>query len=303
MKGFIALTKRNLLIYFKDFQAVFFSLLSSLIVLGLYLLFLKGTFVDAINSSMTGLEAFVSSADVETLANMILLVGIIGSAVITVSYSCLSTIVSDREKKIDFDICATPIKRWQIIVSYFLAATISAFIIASLILLVGLAVMPINGNFYVSPLYILYAFLATLLGSVSATALFMNVVLFFKTIQASGAFSGILSAGAGFIIGAYIPISQFDEKIQTFCNLFPGSQVTIIYRNIMMNGILDKISEDLKGIDGGMFSESIKECFTFNAKLFGNTFSINEMIIYTVILTLVFIVSMIFVFSKTYKRK
>ena len=41
MKGFIGFTKRNLLVYFKDKQAILFSLLTSIIVFVLYLLFLK----------------------------------------------------------------------------------------------------------------------------------------------------------------------------------------------------------------------------------------------------------------------
>ena len=59
MKGFIGFTKRNLLIYFKDKQAILFSLLTSIIVFVLYLLFLKGSFVDAIESAMQGLEDVV----------------------------------------------------------------------------------------------------------------------------------------------------------------------------------------------------------------------------------------------------
>ncbi|MCR4587936.1 MAG: ABC transporter permease, partial [Lachnospiraceae bacterium] len=98
MRGFIGLTKRNLLIYFKDIYGVIFSMLTSIIVFVLYLLFLKGTFVDAINSAMTGLEDFVSAEQIEALVNGMLLVGIMGSALVTVPYTCLQTIVRDREQ-------------------------------------------------------------------------------------------------------------------------------------------------------------------------------------------------------------
>ena len=39
----IAFTRRNLLVFFRDRTAVFFSLLSSLIIVGLYVLFLGDT--------------------------------------------------------------------------------------------------------------------------------------------------------------------------------------------------------------------------------------------------------------------
>lgn len=44
-------------------------------------------------------------------ANLILLTGILGSAMITVPYNCLITLVKDRENKVDYDILATPLKR------------------------------------------------------------------------------------------------------------------------------------------------------------------------------------------------
>ena len=41
MKMYLGLTKRNMLVYFKDRQAILFSLLTSIILFVLYLLFLR----------------------------------------------------------------------------------------------------------------------------------------------------------------------------------------------------------------------------------------------------------------------
>ena len=43
MKMYLGLTKRNMLVYFKDRQAIIFSLLTSIIVFVLYLLFLRSS--------------------------------------------------------------------------------------------------------------------------------------------------------------------------------------------------------------------------------------------------------------------
>ena len=303
MRKFAGLTKRNLLIYFKDIQSVIFSLLTSIIVFVLYLLFLKGTFVDAIHSSMRGLEAIVEASDVEMLANGILLVGILGTAMITVPFNCLSTIIKDRENKIDYDISATPINRWQIILSYFLASAISAFIMSEIILTAGLIILSNMGNLYLTVNLALAAYGVVLLGAVSATAFFMIVVLFFKSSSASGAFFGMLSAAAGFVIGAYIPISQFSDGVQTFCNLFPASHVTILFRNILLNGVLDAIDVRVGGIDNGMFVSGIRECFTFEAKLFGNAFGLTNTISYIVGITVICVIIMTVIYTKNYKRK
>ena len=303
MSKFLGLTKRNLLIYFKDRQSVIFSLLTSIIVLVLYLLFLKQSYIDAAESALKGLEGLVDKKDIDTLANCILLVGIIGSALITVPYNCLSTIVNDRENKIDYDISATPLKRWQIVLSYFTSATISAFIMSSIVLTIGIVVLQSQGDLYLSASSIAYSYALALLGSVSATAFFMLIMLFFKTSSASGAFFGMLSAACGFIIGAYIPLSQFSNGIQTFCNLFPATGVTIMYRNTFLNGLLDKINTDIGGADGGAFVNSIKDSFSFKGSLFGNELSIAGIVGYVIAALIICIIAMIIVYPKVYKRK
>lgn len=305
MRGFLGLTKRNLLLFFKDKQSILFSLLTSMIVLALYLLFLKDTFVNAMDSAINqfpGLSSLIDKNDKDMFANLILLTGILGSAMITVPYNCLITLVKDRENKVDYDILATPLKRGQIIFSYFISAALSSVILTSIILAVGLVIICMHGDIYLGIIDILKAFGVVALGSISATSIFMIVVLFLKSVSASGAFFGLLSAASGFIIGAYIPISQFSEAIQTICNIFPASQITIVLRNVLINGLLEHMNTALDGVDQGMFVTSIKELFSFKARLFDGYFDISQMLVYIVVFIVICIVVQILVYSKTYKK-
>ena len=305
MRGFLGLTKRNLLLFFKDKQSIIFSLLTSMIVLALYLLFLKDTFVNAMDSAINqfpSLSSLIDKNDKDMFANLILLTGILGSAMITVPYNCLITLVKDRENKVDYDILATPLKRGQIIFSYFISAALSSVILTSMILAIGLGVIGVQGDIYLGIGEILKAFGVVALGSISATSLFMIVVLFFKSVSASGAFFGMLSAASGFIIGAYIPISQFSEAVQTVCNIFPASQITIVLRNVLINGLLEHMNTTLDGVDQGMFVTSIKEIFSFKARLFDGYFDMSQMLVYIVVSIVICIVVQILVYSKTYKK-
>ena len=305
MRGFLGLTKRNLLLFFKDKQSILFSLLTSMIVLALYLLFLKDTFVSAMDSAINqfpGLSSLIDKNDKDMFANLILLTGILGSAMITVPYNCLITLVKDRENKVDYDILATPLKRGQIILSYFVSAAFSSVILTGIILSVGLTTICMHGDVYLGTIDILKAFGVVALGSISATSIFMIVVLFLKSVSASGAFFGLLSAVSGFIIGAYIPISQFSEAIQTVCNIFPASQITIVLRNVLINGLLEHMNTSLNGVDQGMFVTSIKELFSFKARLFDGFFDMSQMLVYIVVSIVICIVVQILVYSKTYKK-
>ena len=305
MRGILGLIKRNLLLFFKDWQSILFSLLTSIIVLVLYLLFLKGTFVSAIQSAMEqypGLASMVLQKDIDMFTNLFLLSGILGSAMISVPFSCITVLVKDRANKVDYDILATPMKRGQIIFAYFVSAVLTSTLLTDIILAVGLIGIRMQGNMYLNISQVVKAFSIVALGSISASAIFMIVVLFFKTVSACEAFFGILSAASGFVIGAYIPISQFSNEVQTVCNLFPASQITIMLRNILLNGLLEHINISLQGVDQGMFVLSLKEYFTFQAKLFKGYLDMNKMLEYILGVILFCIVAQIMIYSGSYKK-
>ena len=305
MRGILGFIKRNVLLFFKDWQSILFSLLTSIIVLVLYLLFLKGTFVSAIQSAMEqypGLASMVLQKDIDMFANLFLLSGILGSAMISVPFSCITVLVKDRANKVDYDILATPMKREQIIFAYFVSAVLTSTLLTDIILAVGLIGIRMQGNMYLNASQVVKAFSIVALGSISASAIFMIIVLFFKTVSACEAFFGILSAASGFVIGAYIPISQFSNEIQTVCNLFPASQITIMLRNILLNGLLEHINTSLAGTDQGMFVLSLKEYFTFQAKLFKGYLDMNKMLEYILGVILFCTVAQIVIYSGSYKK-
>ena len=305
MRGILGFIKRNVLLFFKDWQSILFSLLTSIIVLVLYLLFLKGTFVSAMQSAMEqypGLVSMIAEKDIDMFANLLLLTGILGSAMISVLFSCITTLVRDRASKVDYDILATPLKRGQIIFAYFVSAVLSSTLLTGFILAIGLVGISLQGDTHLNAIQLVKSFAVVALGSISASAIFMIVVLFFKSVSACEAFFGILSAASGFMIGAYIPISQFSDGVQTVCNLFPASQITIILRNILLNGLLEHINTSLAGTDQGMFVLSLKEYFTFQAKLFNGYLDMNKMLEYILGVILFCIVAQIVIYSVSYKK-
>ena len=305
MRGILGFIKRNVLLFFKDWQSILFSLLTSIIVLVLYLLFLKGTFVSAIQSAMEqypGLASMVPQKDIAMFANLLLLTGILGSAMISIPFSCITILVRDRANKVDYDILSTPLKRGQIIFAYFVSAVLTSTLLTDIILAVGLIGIRMQGNMYLNASQVVKAFSIVALGSISASAIFMIIVLFFKTVSACEAFFGILSAASGFVIGAYIPISQFSNEVQTVCNLFPASQITIMLRNILLNGLLEHINTSLQGVDQGMFVLSLKEYFTFQAKLFNGYLDTTKMLEYILGVILFCIVTQIMIYSGSYKK-
>ncbi len=303
MKRFLGLTRRNLLVYFKDVQAVLFSMLTSIILFVLYLLFLRQTYVDSIRDQAAALGDLVKNKDIDLFTSGLLLSGLMGSSAITVSYHTLTTLVRDRERRIDYDIAATPIRRWQIVLSYFTASVLSAILMTTAILTVGLVILCSSGDPCLSAGSAAKLYGITVLAAVSATALFMIPVLFFQSTSASGAFFGLLSAAAGFVIGAFMPISTFSKQVQTVCGLFPGTGVTWLYRRTLLKGILKHMDEGIGGLDGGAFARGLEDTFCPPVRLLGTDLTVRGVIVYVLAVAAVCVAIICILFPKVYKRK
>ena len=303
LRGFLGLTKRNMLVFFTDKGTLFFSMLTPMIILLLYILFLKNSLLSSLKDAATGLENLVAAKDMAQFVNGLLLTGIISSALITIPYNALEIIVRDREDRVDLDMLSTPVKRFEIILSYFCAAVISAFMQAMVVLAVGIGILSMSGDMYLTALDIVKLVGAVFLGTVSSTSVFMVVMMFFKSMGTCGAFMGILSAVSGFVIGAYMPLSQFNKGIQNVCNLVPATGITVLIRNYLTGGILRHMDECIGGVDGGAFMKAMLDVFSYNTVVGGEIWTLNLTWIYVIISTVIFIGVLRVVYPAVFGRK
>lgn len=303
LRGFLGLTKRNMLVFFTDKGTLFFSMLTPMIILLLYILFLKNSLLSSLQDAATGLENFIETKDMSQFVNGLLLTGIISSALITIPYNALEIIVRDREDRVDLDMLSTPVKRFEIILSYFCAAVASAFLQAMIVLAVGIGIISMSGDMYLTAADIVKLVGAVLLGTVSSTSVFMVVMMFFKSMGTCGAFMGIISAVSGFVIGAYMPLSEFNKSIQNVCNLVPATGITVLIRNYLTGGILRHMDECIGGVDGGAFMKAMIDVFSYNTIVGGEIWTLNLTWIYVIISIAIFIGVMRVVYPAVFGRK
>lgn len=283
------MTLRNIKVYLKDRMAIVISMLTQIIVLGLYLLFLKSNYVDMIKASLGELESLVEARDIEGLINSWLVAGVIGTSVVTVALNSLSVMVSDRQNKINFDYGASPVKSGTVVLSYFSGAVINTVLLSEILLTAGLLYVCLSGGLVYSVTDILLIYGLTALGSVSSTLILMFFVSPFKKSSTLNSFGVMVSVAIGFVIGAYIPVSQFDESIQTAVNLVPGSHIAGMMRNVLMAPAIDRIDESLNGIDNGAFADGIESTFALKMNLFDNKVGTEFMLAYSIIAAAVFL--------------
>ncbi|WP_019153503.1 ABC transporter permease [Robertmurraya massiliosenegalensis] len=218
------LVKRNLLVFFRDKAGVFFSLLSVLIVIGLYLLFLG----DVMKSNFEGIE------EAGTLIDSWLMAGVIAIAPITTGISALSSMVEDRKLKIDKDFYASPIKRSSLAGSYILSCFVISLLLTLITLIFAEVYIVLNGGELLS-----WSALVKVLGIIFLYDFFSVFVLyyfvsFFKSSNAFSAAATIIGTLIGFLTGIYIPIGSLPEVVQMIVKIFPPSHAAMMLREIMM---------------------------------------------------------------------
>lgn len=303
LRAFKGMTERNIKVYAKNKTAIILSMLTQIIVLMLFLLFIKNSYVDSINSSLGALKDKLDSKDIEMVVNSWLIAGVIGTAVITVALNTLSVMVHDKMEKIDYDYNAASVKGRTVVLSYFTGAVISTIIISCILLSAGLIYLSVTGGFIYTLTDILKIYGLVILGSVSSTLVLMLFISFFKKDSTLSSFGIMISAAIGFVVGAYMPVSQFNESIQTIVNLVPGSQISGMMRNVLMQPAIDNVDKALGGMDNHEIAKSVSELFALKLNIFGNEVSTGFMMTFTLAVIALFMILNIVMFRISSKRK
>lgn len=134
---------------------------------------------------------------------------------------------------------------------------------------------------------------------VSFGTILSSIINFFLSTQGQiSAVGTIISAGYGFICGAYMPVSSFGEGLQKIISFLPGTYGTALIRNHSMQGVLKEIEN--QGIPSGVVEE-LKNSLDCNLYFFENQVSIPAM--YMVIGVAVIVLIGIYVLLNKYAKK
>lgn len=290
INAYKGMTLRNIRVYLKDKTSIIMSLMAQIIILGLFLLFLKNNYTDSIISQLGELEGMLSEKDINAIVNSYLMAGVIGTSVVTVALNSLSVMVTDRERKINFDYGAAPVKGHTVVLSYFSGAVVNTFLVSAILTTAGFIFLCIGSEISYTLLDFLKIYGLVALGSISATLVLMVFASFFKKSSTQGSFGVLVSAAIGFITGAYIPVSQFSDTIQTCVNLVPSSQIAGMMKYVLITPTIEHANDVLNGIDNGEFAKAMYQTFAVKLNLFSSEIDFGFMLMYSIIAIAVFLI-------------
>ncbi len=220
----IGFAKRNLLIFFRDKAAVFFSLLAVFLIIGLYALFLGDVWVN----SFTGMSG------VRYLMDSWIMAGLLAVTSVTTTMGAFGIMVEDKTKKIIKDFTSSPLKRSRIAGGYILSSYLIGCIMSFITLVLAEIYVVMNGGELLEPAALVKVAGLILLSTLSNTSLVLFMVSFFNSANAFSTASTILGTLIGFLTGIYLPIGQLPEAVQWMIKAFPVSHSAVLLRQVMM---------------------------------------------------------------------
>lgn len=233
------LVKRNIYTFLRDKTAVFFSFLSVIILLALYFLFIGRQYT-------TGGSLDLIDENLRTFLGVsIIMGGVLVINTISLSLGVMGNVISDLANHRLDGFLVTPVKRYKIILSYYISAILvtsilSLFMWGLTILYVGL----LSGYWYTlstilqaSGLIIFYTFVS------ASLMIFLTALL--KSVNAFGALSGILGTIVGFISGIYMPLFVLGKSMIYVASLVPFTHMTIILKNVLLKEPYEALAKEV----------------------------------------------------------
>ena len=241
--------KRNMKLYFRDKAALFFSMLSIVIIIALFALFLG--------------QGNWGSTEIR---DSWLMAGVLAVASLTTSIGSFEVIISDRINKIAKGFYASPVKRSHITAAYIISPFIAGVMMTTLTAIGFGTYIVATGGDLPGAVGIIQLMGLILLSNFVGTAILGFFISFIKSTGAWNTIGTIIGTLAGFLMGVYMPIGNLPNAVQTIMAMFPPFHSAMLFRQILMEKPLEAAYLATSGeIDPGEISEILGATFSFGS--------------------------------------
>ena len=266
MSALHALVKRNTKLFFKDKGMFFTSLITPVIFLVLYGSFLGGVYEDTFRGVLEGFGAPVSDRLLGGCVGGELASSLLAVCCVTVAFCSNMLMVQDKVSGARHDLTITPVRSGTLALGYYIATLLSTLLVCYVATGVCLLYLAKVG-WYLTGGDVLCLLLDVLLLVLFGTALSSIVNHFLSSQGQISAVGTIVSAGYGFLCGAYMPISQFSEGLQKLISFLPGTYGTSLLRNHALRGVFGEM--EAQGFPAEAV-ETIRDAVDCNLYFFGD---------------------------------
>ena len=297
---FLNLTKRHFLVFFKNKIRVLYTLLVPIIILLVYILFLRNLELSTVQNILYELEVEATpelTTYINTLVDSWMLSGIIILSTITISIQTNNIIINDKENGVNRDFASSPIKNSYLIGSYFLFNFIVTMFLCLIVMLICFVYLAITDEFFLTFIDFLITFGVLTLSTATSTLFTIFICSFIKHESTLASIIAVFSTVAGFVIGAYMPLSMFPDWFRNICGFVPGTYSTDLMRFAFMATPLDGLSglvSDLNLANGEELINNLFNSFGYEINLFGTNINVGYQALINVGFVVLFMILNIF---------
>lgn len=243
MYEFNSLVKRHMLKFLRDKTAVFFSFLSVIILLVLYFAFIGENYVSELRRPEYA--GFIDSGLIDYLKVSNMMGGILVINTISLSLGIMGNVITDLEHKSLDAYLVTPVKRYKIILSYFVSAIIVTVFFTTIMWGFTIVYLGILSGYWF-PTSVVFITLALLsFFTLISASLMIYLVTLLKSVNAFGTLSGVLGTLVGFMCGIYMPLVIFAKGMQYVASLIPFTHMTILLKNVLLKEPMELLTKSL----------------------------------------------------------
>lgn len=296
MSTTLALIKRNIKLFFKDKGMFFTSLITPAILLVLYATFLGNVYRDSFEMNLPEAVKLPEKL-MNGLVGGQLMSSILAVSCVTVAFCSNFLMVQDKVNGSIKDLRISPVKSSVLSLSYYVATLISTLLIC--FTATGICLLYISAvGWYLSLSDILFLLLDVVVLVLFGTALSSVINFFLSTQGQLSAVGTIISAGYGFICGAYMPISSFGDGLQKVLSFLPGTYGTSLMRTHSLQGALSEMQ--IQGIPSEVIA-TLKDTLDCNIYFFGDKVRIPTM--YLILGVTVTVLVVTYILMNSLKKK
>lgn len=256
-----ALLLRNLRVYFRDKASVFFSLLSVIIIILLYALFL--------GDAWAGSSIFSGAKGVRNLMDSWLMAGLLAVVSVTSTMGAFGIMVEDKSRKIIKDFYSSPLSRPGLTGGYILSAFLIGLLMSLITAAFAILYIIARGGSFPTLLALAKTAGLILISTLSNTSIVLFLISFINSANAFSTASTLIGTLIGFLTGIYMPIGQLPPAVQTLIKFVPTSHAAALLRQVLMEKPLSMV---FAGAPEGTVT-NFEETMGVTLKLGGHTFT------------------------------
>ncbi len=239
MRTMIVLVNRNRKLFFRDKGMLLSSLITPIILIVLYGTFLANVYKDSFQSA---LPEFMSVSDklINGTVAAQLAAALLAVSCVTVTFCVNLTMIQDKANGTIRDFNVSPVKKPVVYLGYFFSTVLNSLMVNGLALILCLGYVAMMG-WYLSVTDILLLIVDIIILVLFGSVLSSIICYPLKTQGQMSAVGTIVSAGYGFICGAYMPISNFGSGLQKVLSFIPSTYGTSMLKNHMLRGVFEEM--------------------------------------------------------------